>query len=243
MTRSADPFRDLLAANAEYVKTFNLGHLEAFAARGLAVVTCFDSRIEPLQMMGLQPGDAKILRVAGGRINDDERVRIAEPDILGRMHVEPAHDEARRLAGLDHDGEPVQGGVRVGATNRLDERRDDVIMPVARLIIFDRFLLNRFFGDTERDVDFAVHLGRRQRQDQQEVDRRLRHRVPAALFRDRHARRRAHGENARIDEPVMHDEIGGAQQFGGAKRQQPGITGASADEIYVSLSHARHVGV
>lgn len=66
-----DAFADLLAANEQYAASFSLGHLEPRAARGLAIVTCFDSRIEPLQMLGLRPGDAKILRTAGGRVSDD----------------------------------------------------------------------------------------------------------------------------------------------------------------------------
>ncbi len=41
------------------------------AARGFALVTCMDSRIEPLTMLGLHPGDAKILRNAGGRVTPD----------------------------------------------------------------------------------------------------------------------------------------------------------------------------
>jgi carbonic anhydrase len=85
---SADPFGDLLAANARYVETFTLGDLQAEARRGLAVVTCFDSRIEPLTMLGLEPGDAKILRVAGGRVSDDviDSLRLAI-DRLGVTHV------------------------------------------------------------------------------------------------------------------------------------------------------------
>ena len=64
-------FEDLVAANDDYAQRFTLGDLAPKAARGLAVVTCIDSRIEPLQMLGLQPGDAKILRNAGGRVTDD----------------------------------------------------------------------------------------------------------------------------------------------------------------------------
>jgi carbonic anhydrase len=65
-------FDDVLEANARYAETFALGHLEPRAERGLAIVTCFDSRIEPLAMLGLAPGDAKILRTAGGRIGSSE---------------------------------------------------------------------------------------------------------------------------------------------------------------------------
>jgi carbonic anhydrase len=70
-TPAPDAFGDVLAANAQYVESFHLAGLEGRAARGLAVVTCMDSRIEPLAMLGLSPGDAKILRNAGARVTDD----------------------------------------------------------------------------------------------------------------------------------------------------------------------------
>ncbi len=64
-------FADVLGANTAYAAGFNHGGLAARAARGLAILTCMDSRIEPLAMLGLQPGDAKILRNAGARVTDD----------------------------------------------------------------------------------------------------------------------------------------------------------------------------
>lgn len=64
-------FDDLLEANARFASGFELAGLDGQAARGLAVVTCIDSRIDPLPMLGLSPGDAKILRNAGGRVTDD----------------------------------------------------------------------------------------------------------------------------------------------------------------------------
>jgi carbonic anhydrase len=45
--------------------------LEGRAVKGLAVLTCIDSRIDPLAMLGLEPGDAKIIRNAGARVTDD----------------------------------------------------------------------------------------------------------------------------------------------------------------------------
>lgn len=65
------PFDDVFGANTDYVENFSLAGLEPLAARGLALVTCMDSRIEPLEMLGLGPGDAKILRNAGARVTDD----------------------------------------------------------------------------------------------------------------------------------------------------------------------------
>ena len=64
-------FDDVLAANEAYACGFRLQGLEASAAKGLAGLTCMDSRIEPLAMLGLEPGDAKILRNAGARVTDD----------------------------------------------------------------------------------------------------------------------------------------------------------------------------
>ena len=66
-----DPFTDVLAANADYTRTFSDAGTPGKAARGLAVITCMDSRISPLEMLGLEKGDAKILRNAGARVTDD----------------------------------------------------------------------------------------------------------------------------------------------------------------------------
>lgn len=64
-------FDDLLAANERYASSFTHGDLTAPARKRFALVTCIDSRIEPLAVLGLGIGDAKILRNAGGRVNED----------------------------------------------------------------------------------------------------------------------------------------------------------------------------
>jgi carbonic anhydrase len=63
-----DPFEDLLAANRTFAETFGLSGFDGIAHAGVAVVTCMDSRIDPLNMLGLKPGDAKIFRNPGGRV-------------------------------------------------------------------------------------------------------------------------------------------------------------------------------
>lgn len=63
-----DAFSDLLAANEEFAQSFSLSGFDGIAHAGVAVVTCMDSRIDPLGMLGLSPGDAKIFRNPGGRI-------------------------------------------------------------------------------------------------------------------------------------------------------------------------------
>lgn len=64
-------FDDLLDANRRYRTEFHDSGVAGKAARGLAVLTCIDSRIDPLAMLGLRPGDAKIIRNAGARVTDD----------------------------------------------------------------------------------------------------------------------------------------------------------------------------
>ena len=79
---SAAAFSDVLAANDAYAASYRLSHLPARAARGLAVLTCMDSRIDPLRMLGLSPGDAKILRNAGARVTDDVLRTLVLADYL-----------------------------------------------------------------------------------------------------------------------------------------------------------------
>ena len=79
-----DPFHDVLTANEQYADSFDLAGLTPVAARGLAIVTCIDSRIAPLDIFGLAPGDAKILRNAGARVTDDVlRTLVIATNLLG----------------------------------------------------------------------------------------------------------------------------------------------------------------
>ena len=83
-----DGFEDLLSANDSFAASFGSGDLAAPPARGLAVVTCMDSRIEPLQVLGLSLGDAKVIRNAGGRITDDAlRSLVVATHLLGAGRV------------------------------------------------------------------------------------------------------------------------------------------------------------
>ena len=63
-------FDDILEANRAFAQTFDLAGFDGVAHAGIAVVTCMDSRIDPLRMLGLRPGDAKIFRNPGGRVTD-----------------------------------------------------------------------------------------------------------------------------------------------------------------------------
>ena len=64
-------FEDIFEANRTFAKDFKSTQLTGKAAKGLAIVTCMDSRIDPLGVTGMKPGDAKILRNAGARVTED----------------------------------------------------------------------------------------------------------------------------------------------------------------------------
>src|SRR3954449_2039410 len=68
VAQMSDAFDDLLAANRRFAETFSLSGFDGVAHAGVAIVTCMDSRIDPLRMLGLKAGDAKIFRNPGGRV-------------------------------------------------------------------------------------------------------------------------------------------------------------------------------
>jgi carbonic anhydrase len=69
-------FTDLLAANKRFSDGFDLAGFDGVARAGVAMITCMDSRIDPLGMIGLKPGDAKILRNPGGTVTDHVLVAL-----------------------------------------------------------------------------------------------------------------------------------------------------------------------
>ena len=102
MTFPNDDFADVLRSNEEFVREFNHSELTGTARKGLAIVTCMDSRISPLAVVGMQAGDAKILRNAGARVTDDVlRTLVLASYLLGvnRVLVMPHTD--CRMASAD----------------------------------------------------------------------------------------------------------------------------------------------
>lgn len=83
-----DTFDDILAANSDYADSFGLGGHQGEARAGLAVITCMDARIDPLPMLGLAHGDAKIIRNAGGRVTPRElEALVLATHLLGVRRV------------------------------------------------------------------------------------------------------------------------------------------------------------
>jgi carbonic anhydrase len=113
-------FDDLLEANARYRREFHDSGVAGTAAKGLAVLTCIDSRIDPLAMLGLKAGDAKIIRNAGARVTGDAlRSLVLAVNLLGVTRVcvvqhtncamvdsseKEIHDRIEKVRGVDSGG-------------------------------------------------------------------------------------------------------------------------------------------
>jgi len=133
---------DFLRANAEHAAGFAAGHLPRPPSRRLAVLTCIDARIEPLALLGLEAGEANVLRNAGARATADVvRSLVVAQQLLGvedvlvightdcgleavtndRIHATIRAGGGPDVAGIDFDPFPeVEDGVR-GAVRTLSE--------------------------------------------------------------------------------------------------------------------------
>jgi carbonic anhydrase len=83
---------DLLAHNAAYVSTFDKGDLPLPPARKLAVLACMDARLDPAKVLGLNEGDAHVIRNAGGVVSDDALRSLAiSQNLLGTEEIVLIH--------------------------------------------------------------------------------------------------------------------------------------------------------
>ena len=79
---------ELLLNNARYAENFDKGELPAPPARKLAVVTCMDARLDPRRILGLEEGDAHVIRNAGGVVSDDViRSLLISQRLLGTREI------------------------------------------------------------------------------------------------------------------------------------------------------------
>ncbi len=133
-------FADIISANTKFVNGFQHSDLTGTARKGLAIVTCMDSRISPLAVVGMQAGDAKILRNAGARVTDDVlRTLVLASYLLGvnRVLVMPHTD--CRMASADeatiHATIKDQFGVDTSSLEfrTVSNQRDALAEDVARI--------------------------------------------------------------------------------------------------------------
>jgi carbonic anhydrase len=155
-----DDFADLLAANATYAETFGEGGFDGVAHAGVAIVTCMDSRIVPLDMVGLGHGDAKIFRNPGGRVTPQAlEALVLGVHLLGvdRILVVPHTRCAMASATEEELHERVSASAGVDAswqrfhvvTDQLAALTDDVHRVRSHPLIPDRVKVGGFLYDVD----------------------------------------------------------------------------------------------
>jgi carbonic anhydrase len=82
---------EFVEANSQYARRFDKGGLPMPPGRKVAVVTCMDARILPSRMLGLEEGEAHVIRNAGGRAQDALRSLIISQRLLGTREVAVIH--------------------------------------------------------------------------------------------------------------------------------------------------------
>src|SRR5579884_3566341 len=83
---------ELLAANERYAREFTKGDLPRHPGRHVAILTCMDARLDPARFLGLEEGDAHVIRNAGGRASPDAvRSLVISQQLLGTREVVVVH--------------------------------------------------------------------------------------------------------------------------------------------------------
>jgi carbonic anhydrase len=79
---------EVTAANESYASGFAKGDLPVPPGRRFAVVTCMDARLDPARFLGLEEGDAHVIRNAGGLVNDETiRSLVISHHLLGTQEA------------------------------------------------------------------------------------------------------------------------------------------------------------
>ncbi len=130
---------ELLKNNKAYVKAFDKGDLPLPPAKGVAIIACMDARLDVHKILGLQEGDAHVIRNAGGVITDDEIRSLAiSQRLLGTREVILIHHtDCGMLTFTDDEVRgKIQAEVGIKPPFALESFRDleeDVRQSIARI--------------------------------------------------------------------------------------------------------------
>jgi carbonic anhydrase len=154
---------DELLQNAErYAADFDRGDLPMPPAKGVAVVACMDARLNPFGVLGLQEGDAHVIRNAGGVVTDDEIRSLAiSQRLLGTTEIVLIHHtDCGMLTFKDDDfRRQIQDETGIKpewAAEAFDDLETDVRQSIAR-IKSSPFIPNK---DNVRGFIYDVKTGR-----------------------------------------------------------------------------------
>jgi carbonic anhydrase len=153
---------ELLRNNEAYAESFDKGDLPLPPARGVAVVACMDARLNVYGMLGLQEGDAHVIRNAGGVITDDEIRSLAiSQRLLGTSEIILIHHTDCGMLTFTDDEvkQQIQDDVGIKPEFALEAFSDlegDVRQSIAR-IKASPFIPNK---DAVRGFVYEVETGR-----------------------------------------------------------------------------------
>lgn len=121
----------VLAANERFAADFDRGDLAHWPAQGLAVLTCMDVRLQVHEMLGLRPGEANILRNAGGIVTEDvvrslvvAQRRLGVDTVMVINHTECGLcklDEKELIGEMRATGDSVAAPARFHAFDALED--------------------------------------------------------------------------------------------------------------------------
>ena len=130
---------ELLNNNAAYAASFEKGDLPLPPARGVAVVACMDARLDVHKILGLEEGDAHVIRNAGGVITDDEiRSLTISQRLLGTREIVLIHHTDCGMLTFSDDELKAQIHEEVGmkphfSMESFSDLEEDVRQSVARI--------------------------------------------------------------------------------------------------------------
>jgi carbonic anhydrase len=153
---------ELLRNNEAYAASFDKGHLGMPPTKKVAVVACMDARLQPNRILGLEEGEAHVIRNAGGVITDDEIRSLAiSQRLLGTEEIILMHHtDCGMLTFTDEDfRRSLQDEVGIKpnwTTEAFSDLEQDVRQSIAR-IKASPFIPHK---DTVRGFIYEVETGR-----------------------------------------------------------------------------------
>src|SRR5215831_17035695 len=130
---------ELVANNAGYASQFAKGDLQMPPAKKVAVLACMDARLDPAKVLGLQEGDAHVIRNAGGVVTDDAiRSLVISQRLLGTTEIVLIHHTGCGMTTFKDDAvkDAIEAdtGIRPGfALEAFADADADVRQSIARL--------------------------------------------------------------------------------------------------------------
>ena len=153
---------DLLQNNERYAQSFDKGDLPLPPGKGVAVVACMDARLDVHKILGIEEGDAHVIRNAGGVITDDEIRSLAiSQRLLGTREIILIHHTDCGMLTFSDDElkQQIQNDVGIKPhfpMESFSDLEEDVRQSIAR-IQASPFILHK---DSVRGFIYEIETGR-----------------------------------------------------------------------------------